>query len=106
MVLKSDFPFQGEDEGEGEGEDEEESTDGDEKDDDESEEESDGEAEDGSEASSEEDEGKDNEHAGTIYALILEPTGLPRTYRRIGVAQIPEDDGMAEGWESSELKII
>jgi hypothetical protein len=106
MVLKSDFPFQGEDEGEGEGEDEEESTDGDEKDDDESEEESDGEAEDGSEASSEEDEGEDNEHAGTIYALILEPTGLPRTYRRIGVAQIPEDDGMAEGWESSELKII
>ncbi|KAH8803638.1 heterokaryon incompatibility protein-domain-containing protein [Xylogone sp. PMI_703] len=102
MVLKSDFPFQGEEGGEGG----EENDDPEEEDGDEDEEEPEEEVEDGSEANSEEEDGESEEHEGTIYALILEPTGSPRTYTRIGVAQIPEDDGMAEGWKSSELKII
>jgi hypothetical protein len=43
---------------------------------------------------------------GTIYALVLEPTGQENTYRRIGVAQMPEDDGMADNWDVSELILI
>lgn len=43
---------------------------------------------------------------GTISALVLEPTGQENTYRRIGVAQMPEDDGMADNWDVSELILI
>ena len=87
MILKSDFPFVGSDE-EGDEESDEEG-------DEEGDEESDGEGDEES-----------NEYEGTIYALILEPTCYRNTYRRIGVAQIPEDDGMAEGWDIGELTII
>jgi Heterokaryon incompatibility protein (HET) len=45
--------------------------------------------------------------AGLRYALILEPTGSASDeYRRIGVAQIPEDEGMADGWETRTITIV
>ncbi|KAH8661563.1 heterokaryon incompatibility protein-domain-containing protein [Tricladium varicosporioides] len=122
MILKSDFPSadtddEDEDEGDGEGLEEEESEDEDEGEgrDLDSEEEEGEENEDENEDEDEdedEDEGEDegeggeSEFEGTIYALILEPGGSRNTYRRIGVAQIPEDDGMAEGWEIKNLTII
>ncbi|KAF4622768.1 hypothetical protein G7Y89_g14259 [Cudoniella acicularis] len=44
---------------------------------------------------------------GVLFALILEPTGLLDEYRRIGVAQIPEDNGIAEvGWKRQRLYIV
>lgn len=111
MVLKSDFPFEGvgeegDGEDEGEGQNEDEGTEDDDQADDENEGEWEGEDENEGEATDDEDEDEDDEPSGTIYALLLEPTGVTRTYRRIGVAQIPEDDSMAEGWKSSELTII
>jgi hypothetical protein len=43
----------------------------------------------------------------TIYALILEPTGRSSgEYRRIGIADIPEMDGMADGWDLSTVTVI
>jgi hypothetical protein len=39
--------------------------------------------------------------ATTIYALILEPTHrTPDEYRRVGIAEIPENNGMATGWDT------
>jgi hypothetical protein len=44
---------------------------------------------------------------GILFALILEPTGSINEYRRIGIAQIPEDNGIAEiGWKRQRLHII
>jgi len=46
---------------------------------------------------------------GVIYALILapaEPIEGNEVYRRIGIAQIPKDDGMADGWESAVFTIV
>jgi Heterokaryon incompatibility protein (HET) len=41
------------------------------------------------------------------FALVLEPTGrVDNEYRRIGTAQIPEDDGMADGWEKKTVTVI
>lgn len=93
MVLKSDFPFGG---GGEDGDEDDTEVDGDDEEDEEEDENSE----------EDDDERESDEQTGTIYALILEPAGLPRTYRRIGVAQIPEDDGMAEEWSSSVLTII
>lgn len=43
----------------------------------------------------------------TVYALMLDPTGQePEEYRRIGIAEIPEEDRMAEGWELKTVKIV
>ena len=43
----------------------------------------------------------------TIYALVLEPVdGINDEFCRVGVAQIPEDDGMAENWPSKTLTIF
>ncbi len=39
------------------------------------------------------------------YALLLEPTGrVNNEYRRIGTAQIPEDEGMADGGREGRLR--
>jgi hypothetical protein len=46
---------------------------------------------------------------GTIYALILapaEPFQGMKTHRRIGIAQIPKDDGMADNWEVDVFCVI
>jgi len=44
---------------------------------------------------------------GVRLALILEPTGLASNeYRRIGIAQIPEDEGMTDGWETRTTTIV
>lgn len=44
---------------------------------------------------------------GALFALILEPTGEPDQYRRIGRAEIPKIGGMAEiGWEKKVVLII
>jgi len=43
----------------------------------------------------------------TIYALILEPTGRSSgEYRRIGIADIPEMNGMADGWDLSTVTVV
>ncbi|CZR65411.1 uncharacterized protein PAC_15311 [Phialocephala subalpina] len=43
----------------------------------------------------------------TIYALILEPTGgTIDEYKRIGIAEIPEEDGMAEDWDTKIITIV
>lgn len=40
------------------------------------------------------------------YALLLEPTGRAgNEFRRLGTAQIPEDKGMADGWEIRTVTI-
>jgi hypothetical protein len=42
-----------------------------------------------------------------IHALILHPTrNSEDEYRRIGIAQIPEDDGMADDWPSKTVRIV
>jgi len=46
---------------------------------------------------------------GIIHALILapaEPIEGNKAYRRIGIAQIPKDDGMADDWESDVFVIV
>jgi hypothetical protein len=61
----------------------------------------------GQERDDSDDDSDDADEDGTIWALMLEPTGRRNTYRRIGVAQIPEDDGMADdGWQIGELTIV
>jgi Heterokaryon incompatibility protein (HET) len=45
--------------------------------------------------------------AAVRYTLILEPTGSASDeYRRIGIAQIPEDEGMADGWKTRTITIV
>jgi Heterokaryon incompatibility protein (HET) len=45
--------------------------------------------------------------ADVRMALILEPTGsASNEYRRIGIARIPEDEGMADGWETMAVTIF
>jgi hypothetical protein len=37
---------------------------------------------------------------------MLEPTGnQPECYRRIGIVEIPEEDGIAEGWYTKVVTI-
>ena len=44
---------------------------------------------------------------GVLYALILEPIEEDsEEFRRIGIAQIPDDFGMTEGWPTRRIKII
>lgn len=43
---------------------------------------------------------------GVSYALMLEPIdGDSEEFRRIGIAQIPDDFGMTEGWPTRRVKI-
>jgi len=45
--------------------------------------------------------------AATVFALILQPIGKNLDeYRRIGIAEIPVDDGMADGWERMTVSIV
>jgi Heterokaryon incompatibility protein (HET) len=45
--------------------------------------------------------------AGVRFALILEPTGsASNEYRRIGIAQIPEDEAMADGWGTKTITVV
>ncbi|KAH7309994.1 heterokaryon incompatibility protein-domain-containing protein [Rhexocercosporidium sp. MPI-PUGE-AT-0058] len=42
-----------------------------------------------------------------IYGLILEPVDdSSQVYKRIGIVEIAEEDGLAEGWEKKKLTII
>jgi hypothetical protein len=51
--------------------------------------------------------GKYADPEGTIYSLVLEPTGEDGVYRRIGRAQIPQQDGIAKiGWKVETVVII
>jgi hypothetical protein len=44
---------------------------------------------------------------GVIYVLILKPTSVEDSeFVRIGVAEIPCDDGMADGWPQRTVKGI
>ena len=48
-----------------------------------------------------------DDYAGVLYALLLEQVeGESEVFRRIGIAQIPDDDGMTEGWPARTIKII
>jgi hypothetical protein len=39
--------------------------------------------------------------------LILEPTGrVEDEFRRIGIAEVPWDDGIGEGWERCTVTVI
>lgn len=50
---------------------------------------------------------KTDEEIATIYALILEPTGRGvDEYNRVGIAEIPEENGMAEGWDRRVVTIV
>jgi hypothetical protein len=51
--------------------------------------------------------GATDPHDSELFALILEPTGGIGEYRRIGIARIPEEDGIAEiGWEIRTVRIV
>ena len=41
-----------------------------------------------------------------LYTLILEPTGDTRGYRRIGIAEIPEEMFILENWDLRDVNII
>jgi hypothetical protein len=48
-----------------------------------------------------------DEEMATVFALILEPTGQGADeYKRVGSAEIPEENGMAEGWDRRVVTII
>jgi len=50
---------------------------------------------------------KTGEEIATVFALILEPTGRGvDEYKRIGLAEIPEENGMAEGWDRRVVTIV
>jgi hypothetical protein len=50
--------------------------------------------------------GMEEGHA-TVFGLMLEPTGYqPEHYRRIGIVEIPEENGMAEGWDTKVVTIV
>ncbi|KUJ11494.1 HET-domain-containing protein [Mollisia scopiformis] len=43
----------------------------------------------------------------TVFALVLQPTGREvDEYRRIGIAEIPAEDGMADNWDFKTVKIV
>ncbi|KAE9374043.1 HET-domain-containing protein [Stipitochalara longipes BDJ] len=42
----------------------------------------------------------------TAFALILQPTEKHEEYQRIGIAEIPTDDGMADGWDTKIITIV
>ncbi|KAH6701271.1 heterokaryon incompatibility protein-domain-containing protein [Leptodontidium sp. MPI-SDFR-AT-0119] len=43
----------------------------------------------------------------TAFALILQPSGeRSEEYRRIGIAEVPTDDGMADGWDIKVVTIV
>jgi hypothetical protein len=43
----------------------------------------------------------------TAFALILQSTDENvDEYRRIGMAEIPVDDGMADGWDTKIVTIV
>jgi hypothetical protein len=47
------------------------------------------------------------EGIGTLYALILEPVeGSEDTYKRVGIAEIPEENGEADRWPIKTVTII
>ncbi|KAK0101141.1 hypothetical protein ONS95_012877 [Cadophora gregata] len=42
-----------------------------------------------------------------IYGLVLEPVDeTAQAYRRIGIVEIAEEDGLADGWETTEVVIV
>ena len=42
-----------------------------------------------------------------IYALMLRPAGKPNTYRRVGLAEVPDINGLARtGWENVSVTLI
>jgi hypothetical protein len=42
-----------------------------------------------------------------VYALLLGPTGVEEDqYKRVGIARIPEDNGIADGWDVSTVTIV
>ena len=48
-----------------------------------------------------------DEKIATVFGLILEPTGRGvDEYKRIGIAEIPEENGMAEGWDRRVVTIV
>ena len=50
---------------------------------------------------------KTDKEIATVFALILEPTGRGLDeYKRIGIAEIPEENGLAEGWNRRLLTIV
>ena len=47
------------------------------------------------------------EKKSIVYALILRPTEGRHTYRRVGIAEIPDVSGLAEiDWEATEITIM
>ncbi|PVH71577.1 HET-domain-containing protein [Cadophora sp. DSE1049] len=52
--------------------------------------------------------GEEISHWGVIiYGLILEPIDeLGQAYRRIGIVEIAEEDGLADDWETKEVTIV
>jgi hypothetical protein len=42
----------------------------------------------------------------TAFALILQPTQRHEEYKRIGIAEIPTEDGMADGWDTKIVTIV
>lgn len=48
-----------------------------------------------------------SEKKSIVYALILRPTDGKHTYRRVGIAEVPDVSGLAEiGWETTEITIM
>ncbi|KAF4630552.1 hypothetical protein G7Y89_g7584 [Cudoniella acicularis] len=47
------------------------------------------------------------EHVNTVFALLLEPTGKGESeYVRIGIAEIPQEEGMADGWDTMTVTVV
>jgi hypothetical protein len=42
----------------------------------------------------------------TAFALILQPTQRHEEYKRIGIAEIPTEDDMADGWDTKIVTIV
>ena len=50
---------------------------------------------------------KTDEEIATVFGLILEPTGDGEDeYKRIGIIEIPEENGLAEGWDRRVVTIV
>lgn len=50
---------------------------------------------------------KTGEELSTVFGLIFEPTGQGvDEYRRIGIAAIPEENGLAVGWDRRVITIV
>lgn len=42
-----------------------------------------------------------------LFGLLLEATGVEESqYRRIGIAEIPEEEGFAERWEEMDVSLV